>query len=50
LELLAIAIGLATIFLAWINWKIYLETKAIRKLTQKMVDIISGNWEDKTKE
>ena len=22
--------------------------KAIRKLTRKMVDIVSGNWEDKT--
>tara|TARA_Y100001938_G_C7968696_1_gene368220 strand:- start:240 stop:386 length:147 start_codon:yes stop_codon:yes gene_type:complete len=47
LEILAIAIGLATLFLAWINWKIYLETKAIRKLTQEMVDIISGNMHDR---
>jgi hypothetical protein len=42
MEILAVAIGISTLFLAWINWKIYLETKIIRKLTKKMVDIISG--------
>jgi hypothetical protein len=42
MELLAIVIGISTLFLAWINWKIYQETKIIRRLTKKMVGIISG--------
>tara|TARA_R110002020_G_scaffold176314_2_gene368502 strand:+ start:3390 stop:3539 length:150 start_codon:yes stop_codon:yes gene_type:complete len=41
-EFLALVIGVSTLFLAWINWKIYLETKVIKQLTKKMVDIISG--------
>jgi len=47
LETLALVIGFATLFLAWINWKIYLETKAIRKLTQHMLDILGGSLQDK---